>query len=56
MVWFQCRVGLADGAVNFREGHQKTDAASDGRVTMGNWLVWGQFLDPNVNHNTIEKL
>jgi hypothetical protein len=23
MVWFQCRAGLADGAVNFHEGHRK---------------------------------
>ncbi len=34
----------------------KTNADSDGRVTMGDWLVWGQFLDPNVNQDTIEKL
>jgi hypothetical protein len=32
---------------------EKTDAASDGSVTMGDWLVWGQFLDPNVNQDTI---
>ncbi len=35
---------------------EKTDAASDGRVMMGDWLVWGQFLDPNVNRDTIGKL
>ncbi len=23
---------------------EKTDAASNGRVTMGDWLVWGQFF------------
>jgi hypothetical protein len=34
----------------------KTDAASNQRVTMGDWLVWGQFLDPNVNQDTIGKL
>ncbi len=34
----------------------KTDAASNGRVTVGDWLVWGQFLDPNVNQDTIGKL
>jgi hypothetical protein len=34
---------------------EKTDAASNGMVTMGDWLVWGQFLDPNVNQDTIGK-
>ncbi len=48
--------GLADGAVNFCEGHSKTDAASNQRVTMGDLLVWGQFLNPNVNQDTIGKL
>jgi hypothetical protein len=32
---------------------EKTDDASNGRVTMGDWLVWGQFLDPNVNQDSI---
>ncbi len=40
----------------FCKGHRKTDAASNGRVTMGDWLVWGQCLDPNVNQDTIGKL
>jgi hypothetical protein len=35
---------------------ENTDAAGNGRVTMGDWLVWGQFLDPNVNQDTIGKL
>jgi hypothetical protein len=56
MVWFQRQTGLANGTVSFREGYRKTDAASNGRVTMGYWLVWGQFLDPNVNQDTIGKL
>jgi hypothetical protein len=56
MVWFQRKAGLADGAVNFCEGHRKTDADSNGRVTLGDWLIWGQFLDPNVNQDTIGKL
>ncbi len=47
MVWFQRRAGLADGAVSVCEGHRKTDAPSNGRVTIGDWLVWGQFLNPN---------
>ncbi len=25
----------------------KTDAASNSRVTMGEWLVWGQISDPS---------
>jgi hypothetical protein len=56
MVWLQCQAGLPDGAVNFCEGHRKNDTSNDGRVTMGNWLVWGQFLDPNVNQDTMGKL
>jgi hypothetical protein len=32
------------------------DAASNSRVTMGDWLVVGQFLDPNVNQYTFGKL
>jgi hypothetical protein len=56
MVWFQRQVRLPDGALNFREGHSKTDAASNSRVTMGDWLVWGQFLGPNMNKDTIGKL
>jgi hypothetical protein len=35
---------------------EKTDAASNGRVAMGDWLVWGHFLDPNVNQDTIGML
>jgi hypothetical protein len=35
---------------------EKTDAASNGRVTMGEMLVWGQVLDPNFNQDTIGKL
>jgi hypothetical protein len=34
----------------------KTVAGSYMRVTMGDWLVWDQFLDPNVNQDTIEKV
>jgi hypothetical protein len=34
----------------------KTVAGSYMRVTMGDWLVWDQFLDPNVNLDTIGKL
>ena len=30
----------------------KTVAGSYMRVTMGDWLVWDQFLDPNVNQDT----
>ncbi len=40
----------------FVEGTAKTDAASNCRVTMGEWLVWGPFLDPNVNQDTVGKL
>ncbi len=32
---------------------EKTVAASNGMVMMGDRLVWGQFLDPNVNQDTI---
>jgi hypothetical protein len=35
---------------------EKTDAASDQRLTMGDRLIWGDFLDPNVNQDTIGKL
>jgi hypothetical protein len=56
MVWFQHQVRLADGTVNFCEGQKKTDAASIGRVTIGDKLVWGHFFDPKVNQDTIEKL
>ncbi len=46
--WWRCK---------FLWGTQKkTDAASNGRATMGDWLVWGQFLNPNVNQDTIGKL
>jgi hypothetical protein len=38
------------------EDTAKTDAASNSRVTMGEWLVWGQISDPNVNQDTIGKL
>jgi hypothetical protein len=34
----------------------KTVAGSYMRVTMGEWLVWGQISDPNVNQDTIIKL
>jgi hypothetical protein len=34
----------------------KTVAGSYMRVTMGEWLVWGQISDPNVNQDTIGKL
>jgi hypothetical protein len=34
----------------------KTVAGSYMRVTMGDWLVWDKFLDPNVNQDTIGKL
>ena len=49
MVWFQHWVGLTDGAVIFMRDTAKTNAASNGRVTMRDWLVWGQVLDPNIN-------
>jgi hypothetical protein len=35
---------------------RKIDAASNQRVMMGDWLVWGQFLDPNVNQDTFGNL
>jgi hypothetical protein len=38
------------------EDTAKTDAASDSTVTMGDWLVWGQILDPNTNQDTVGKL
>jgi hypothetical protein len=56
MVWFQCRGGLADGAVIFVEDTAKTDAGSNSRVTMGEYLVWDQISDPNINQDTIGKL
>ncbi len=56
MVWFQRRAGLADGAVIFVEDTAKTDATSDSRITMGEWLVWGRISDPNINQDTIGKL
>ncbi len=56
MVWFQHQAGLADGAVIFVEDTAKTGAANDNRVTMGEWLVWGQISDPNINQDTIGKL
>jgi hypothetical protein len=34
----------------------KTVAGSYMRVTKGEWLVWGQISDPNVNQYTIGKL
>jgi hypothetical protein len=34
----------------------KTVAASYMKVTMGEWLVWGQISVPNVNQDTIRKL
>jgi hypothetical protein len=34
----------------------KTIAGSYMRVTMGDLLVWGQKLDPNLYHNTLGKL
>jgi hypothetical protein len=56
MVWFQHQVGFANGTVIFVEDTAKTDAASNSRVTMGEWLVWGKNSDPNVNQDTSEKL
>jgi hypothetical protein len=53
MAWFQRRAGLADGAVVFV---RDTATASNQRVTMGDWLVWGQIFDPNINQDTIRKL
>ncbi len=35
-------------------GTAKTDADSNSRVMMGDWLVGGQFLDPNVNKIQLE--
>jgi hypothetical protein len=37
----------------FVEDTAKTDAASDSRVTIGEYLVWGQISDPNINQDTI---
>jgi hypothetical protein len=34
----------------------KTVAGSYMRVTMGEWLVWGQISNPNVNQDIIRKL
>jgi hypothetical protein len=34
----------------------KTVAGSYMRVTMREWLVWGQISDPNINQDTIGKL
>ncbi len=56
MVWFQRQAGLADGTVNFVEDTARTDAASNSRDMMGEWLVWGQISDQNVNQDTVEKL
>jgi hypothetical protein len=47
---------LADGIKKFVRDTAKTDAASESRVTTGDWLVWGQYFDPNINQDTIGKL
>jgi hypothetical protein len=57
MVWFQRRVELADGAVNFCEGQKKLmRLLAIAGSQLRDWLVWGQFLDPNINQDTIGKL
>ena len=33
----------------------KTDAASNRRVTMGDWLVWGQFLNQTLTKIPLES-
>jgi hypothetical protein len=56
MVWFQRQAGLADGTINFCEGQKKLMLLAMAGSRLGDWLVWGQFLDPNVNQDTIGKL
>jgi hypothetical protein len=34
----------------------KSDGGGNSRVAMGDWLVRGQFLDPNFNQDTLGKL
>ncbi len=31
-------------------------ASNDAMVLEGKWMVWGQFLDPYVNQDTVRKL
>ncbi len=45
--WWRCKF--------FDWGSAKTDAASDSRGMMGDWLVRG-LLDPNVNQDIVGKL
>jgi hypothetical protein len=57
IVWFQHQARWADGAVNFCEGRRKNWCCySNGNVAIGDWLVWGQFLDPNITQDTIGNL
>jgi hypothetical protein len=40
----------------FARDTAKTDAACNSRITTGDRLVWGQYLEPNVNQDAVGKL
>ncbi len=54
-VLFQCWAGSADDDIFFLADGKTIEQLADMRVKMGDLLVWGQKLDPNLNQDTLGK-